>query len=131
MNSLQRSANQDALVAAAELHASANMDGQNEWIVGGADLKGEVGGVEGGDVGRMRFEGREQEGGRGGVDLLALTDLEKEINSSTVLYRCGDLDTHVSACRICNQRLLSFAMCVHHHEIHEVHDKVEGEAGRG
>ena len=131
-NSLQRPSNLDALVKAAELHASANTDEQNEWKAGGADLEAEVGGVGGGDdVGRMQSEGREEEGGEAGVDAPALTDLEKEINGSSGFHGCGGLDTHVSVCSICNQRLLSFAMCVHRHEVHEVHEQVEGEAGRG
>ena len=130
-NSLQRPSNLDALVAAAELHASANTDEQNEWKAGGADLEAEVGGVGGGDdVGRMQSEGREEEGGEAGVDVPALTDLEKEINGSSGFHGCGGLDTHVSVCSICNQRLLSFAMCVHRHELHDVHEEVEGEAGR-
>ena len=90
---------------------------------------GVVGGRD--DVGRMRSDGREEEGGDGVVGAAALSDLEKEINASSCLHGFDALDTHVSVCSICNQRLLSFAMCVHRHEIHEVHEQVEGEAGRG
>ena len=93
-------------------------------------MKAEVGGVGGGDgVGRMRSGGREEEGGNGGVGAAALTDLERGINASSGLHGLDALDTHVSVCKLCNQRLLGFAMAIHHHELHDVHE--EGEAGRG
>ena len=90
---------------------------------GGADLKAEVGGVGGGDdVSRMRSGGRKEEGGNGGVGAVALTDLERGINASSGLHGLDALDTHVSVCSLCNQRLLGFAMAVHRHEGHEVHE---------
>ena len=121
--SLQTPANEEELVAVAELQSSANPDDEKVWGAGGADLKAEVGGVGGGDdAGRMRSGGMEEEEVDGGVGAVALTDLERGINASSGLHGLDALDTHVSVCKLCNQRLLGFAMAIHHHELHEDHE---------
>ena len=87
-----------------------------------------MGGADG--VAMMRSGGREEDERDGYSATAALTDLEREINGSTVFHGFGSLDTRVGVCAICKQRLLQFAMKVHCHEIHEVHAEVDVEEGR-
>ena len=108
-------------VAVAELSASATADDGEEVEGGLADLKAEacnVGGAD--DVGKIRTVRKEGEGDDGGLDAAALTEVEEHINSSSSGFHGFDeLDTKVCVCKKCNQRLLGFAMAVHHHEVHE------------
>ena len=87
-------------------------------------MKAEVSGVGGGDdAGMVRTDDKEEEGGESGFDAAALTDVEERINaSSSRLHGIDGLDTRVCVCKKCNQRLLGFAVAVHHHELHEVHE---------
>ena len=75
------------------------------------------------DAGKIRTYDKEEEGDNGGVDAAALTDVEEKINaSSSGLHRIDGLDTKVYVCKKYCQRLLGFAMAVHKHELHEVHE---------
>ena len=87
-------------------------------------MKAEVSGVGGGDdAGMVRTDDKEEEGGESGLAAASLTDVEERINaSSSGLHGIDGLDTRVCVCKLCNQRLLGFAMAVHHHELHEVHE---------
>ena len=71
----------------------------------------------------MHTDDKEEEGDDGGVDAAVLADVEEKINaSSSGLHGIDGLDTKVYVCKKYNQRLLGFAMAVHKHELHEVHE---------
>ena len=75
------------------------------------------------DAGKIRTYDKEKEGDDSGVDAAALADMEEKINaSSSGLHGIDGLDTKMCLCKKCNQRLLGFAIAVHHHELHEVHE---------
>ena len=62
------------------------------------------------------------------ADTAELTDLEKKMNNNKAFHPPGEtLDTRVYSCKVCNRRMLNFAMPVHHHECHEAHGMEEGE----
>ena len=117
-------ANEEELVAVAELHSSATADNEEEFEAGVADLKAEVSDVGGtDDGGKIRTNDKEEEGDDGGINAAVLTDVEEKINaSSSGLHRIDGLDTKVYVCKKYCQRLLGFAMAAHHHELHEVHE---------
>ena len=70
------------------------------------------------DAGKIRTNDKEEEGDDGGVDAAVLADVEEKINaSSSGLHGIDGLDTKVYARKKCNQRLLGFAMAMHHHEL--------------
>ena len=108
----------------AELHSSATADNEEEFKAGVADLKAEVSDVGGeDDAGKIRTDDKEEEGDDGGVGAATSTNVEEKTNaSSSGLHGIDWLDTKVYVCKKCNQRLLGFAMVVHHHELHEVHE---------
>ena len=70
----------------------------------------------------LRREDEEEEECGAVVPLSAdLMDLEKDINNNVEIHSFENLNTKTHACRICKQRLLTFAMKIHHHECHKVH----------
>ena len=132
-NNLNEAVSQTSDVAIAMIAAvpGAKSDPALGGEEGVAEEDGVVGGVGGADgVAMMRSDGREEDERDGYSATAALTDLEREINGSTVFHGFGSLDTRVGVCAICKQRLLQFAMKVHCHEIHEVHAEVDVEEGR-
>lgn len=71
----------------------------------------------------IRTDDREEEGDDCGVAAAALTDVEEKINaSSSGLHGIDMLDTRVCVCKKYNQRLFGFAMAMHHHELHGMHE---------
>ena len=132
-NNLNEAVSQTSDVAIAMIAAvpGAKLDPALGGEEGVAEEDGVVGGVGGADgVAMMRSGGREEDERDGYSATAALTDLEREINGSTVFHGFGSLDTRVGVCAICKQRLLQFSMKVHCHEIHEVHAEVDVEEGR-
>ena len=69
------------------------------------------------------------EGGGGDFGAaLSSSEIEKAINGNDGLRGFRDENTKIRVCRICNQRLLKFAMSVHCHEVHTAHvlEELEG-----
>ena len=60
-------------------------------------------------------------------DTAALSELERQINSNTAFHGFKNVNTTLSACRICKRILLQFAVPVHCHEIHTHHVEEEME----
>ena len=126
-------ANEEELVAVAELHSSATVDNDEELEAEVVDLKAEVSDVGGADdAGKIRTDDKKEEGDDVDVDATASMNVEEKSNaSSSGLLGMDGLDTKLCVCKKCNQRLLGFAMAVHHHELHEMHEYEEGEAKGG
>ena len=62
------------------------------------------------------------EGGSGRLGEASLfIKIEKAINCNAGFHGFNDKNTKISVCRVCNQRLLDFAMTVHCHEVHTAH----------
>ena len=80
------------------------------------------------DVEQSRRNDSMEDGGGHFETALSLSELEKAINDNAGLHDFRDKNTKIGVCRICNQRLLKFAMPVHCHEVHTAHglEGVEG-----
>ena len=50
-----------------------------------------------------------------------LPDLDAGINSNNALHAFETINTRIHSCNLYKRRLLTFAMPVHHHEVHKVH----------
>ena len=71
-----------------------------------------------------------QSGGRGDddeaedglfPDTATLSAMERRINSNAAFHGFKKVDTKISACEVCKQRLLQFAAAIHCHEVHKTH----------